>query len=171
MSTQSLNAVHGLEQPEKLTELRTFLLMCNIFGYFIPNVNCVVVKFNINIQKGQTQTFERLSDEEIIGLDMLKENLIEPPVLRLPRSQVNYTVDQCTRGKQIYLVLLQKKPDGTNRPIWYWSRPWNDTEKAYDTTPRECLAVVWAALLLLLYFEGCQSPFCTGSDAESESYI
>jgi len=51
-------------------------------------------------------------------------------------------------------VLLQEQPDQSTRPVGYWSRSHNAAERNYSTTERECLAVVWASLLLRLYVEG-----------------
>lgn len=56
--------------------------------------------------------------------------------------------------EKVCFVLLQQQLDGHDQPIGYWSRSLNAAESAYDTTPRERLAVVWAVLLLLPYLKG-----------------
>lgn len=52
------------------------------------------------------------------------------------------------------LYLYRKKEGGINRPIGYWSRSFNDAQRACDTTHRECYAVVWAELSIMPYVQG-----------------
>lgn len=40
------------------------------------------------------------------------------------------------------------------RPIGYFSKTLTDTERNYDTTEKECLAIIWATPLLRPYSEG-----------------
>lgn len=63
------------------------------------------------------------------------------------------------------MFLLQKQPDETDRPIIYWSCSLNDPKSTYNTTHTECLAVVWALLLLRLYLEGSLPTARTDHDA------
>ena len=42
----------------------------------------------------------------------------------------------------------QEQPDSSLQPIGYWSGTLTKLERAYDTTQRECLAIVWAVLKL-----------------------
>jgi len=49
---------------------------------------------------------------------------------------------------------LQEQPDQSTRPVGYWSRSLNASERDYSTTEPECLVVVWASLLLRPYVEG-----------------
>lgn len=51
-------------------------------------------------------------------METLKAELIEPPVLALPRLQGEYTADKDACDEQIGgCILLQKRQDGTDRTI------------------------------------------------------
>lgn len=86
-------------------------------------------------------------------------------MLGLPHLLSEYTVDTDAYQKQIGCVLLQMQPDGTNRLIRYWSHSLNDAKSAHDTTICQCLAVIWAVVLLRTYLEGCWLTVCTDRDA------
>ena len=74
-----------------------------------------------------------------------------------------------SQGK-IGCALLQLDADGdTLHPVGYWSRTLNDAERNYSTTERECLAVVWAVLLLRAYLEG--RKFTVRTDHNSLRWI
>lgn len=75
------------------------------------------------------------------------------------------TVDTVTCDKQIGCVILQEQPDGTTKLIGYWSRSLNDAEHRYETTHRECLAFMWALLLLRTYLEGARLKIRTEQDS------
>lgn len=52
---------------------------------------------------------------------MLKEKILERPVLTLQNLQGNYTVDRGVWDKKNICVLLLKQRDGTDGPIKNWS--------------------------------------------------
>ena len=85
---------------------------------------------------------------------MLKRRLTEAPILDLQRSQGTYTLDTDASAGQLVAVLLQEQPDQSTRPVGYWSPSLNAADRNYSTTERECLAVVWASLLIRPYVEG-----------------
>lgn len=97
-------------------------------------------------------------------METLKSLLINPPILALARTDGHFTIDTDACDTQIGCVLLQRPPDDTNRPIGYWSRTLSDPEKKLSTTHRECLAVVWAVLLLRPCPDG--SQFTVRTDHE-----
>lgn len=52
-----------------------------------------------------------------------------------------------TRSISKLAVLLQKQLENRTKPIGYWPRSLTDAEKQYDTTERECLAIILAVSL------------------------
>lgn len=52
------------------------------------------------------------------------------------------------------VVLFQSQDEKSTHQIRYWSRTLNKAEIVYDTTHRECLAVIWEVLIILPYLEG-----------------
>ena len=63
-------------------------------------------------------------------------------------------------------MLLQQQEDSkTWLPLGFWSRTLSSAEKNYDTTNKECLAVVWAVLSLRPYLEGTRFLIRTDHDA------
>lgn len=91
-------------------------------------------------------------------------NLVERTRLNL-RDWVAYRIDFYHRrfycyqhrrddghSKQVVLarnlcVKVQEQPGGPSKAVEYWSRSQNKVEWAYETSHRECMAVVWAVLL------------------------
>lgn len=55
------------------------------------------------------------------------------------------------------------------RPVGYWSSSLNKSEKAFQTTYRDCLAVVWDVRILRPYLKG--SPFTLRTDHEALKWI
>lgn len=62
-----------------------------------------------------------------------------------PNSTDHMTLDA---DVQVGCVLLQQQLDETTKQINSWSRLVKNIEHVYNTTQRECLAVVWAVFLL-----------------------
>jgi len=95
-----------------------------------------------------------LSDEAMGAFEELKRRRTEAPILALPRRDGAYMMDTDASAGKVGAVLLQRQPDQSTRPVGYRSRSLNAAERNYSTTERECLAVVWASLLLRPYIEG-----------------
>lgn len=55
------------------------------------------------------------------------------------------------------------------QPIWYCYRTLKTEERAYETTHRECLAVIWAVLILRSYLKG--SRFTIRTDHQALRWI
>jgi RNase H-like domain found in reverse transcriptase len=90
----------------------------------------------------------------VFAFDTLRASLLHPPILALPRIEGAFTLNTDASDNQLGFCLLQEQPDGTQKPIGYWSRGLTSTEKNYSTTEKECLEIVWAILHLRPYLEG-----------------
>lgn len=52
-----------------------------------------------------------------------------------------------------FVCLFRRKPEGTKRPIEYWSRTITEDESYHETNDREILAVFQAFLIFRPYLE------------------
>lgn len=111
----------------------------------------------------------KLDDKERKAVDVLKDKLIFPPILDLPRLNSKYTINTNACDTQMGRVLLQEQEEKLLKPTGYWSRSLCDAEPRYDITHKECLTVVWAVFLLRLYLEG--SHFIIKTDHQALGWI
>ncbi len=83
----------------------------------------------------------------------MKKALASPPILRLPRPDLPFTVDTDACDYQVGCALLQRHEDGVRHPVGFWSRSLYSAERNYGVGEKECLAVVWAVQILRPYLE------------------
>lgn len=148
-----------------MTEVRSFLRLRNDFWRLVPNLAIVPSTLTNKLRNGEPKTFEPLEKYQHKAFDTLKTNMMEPPVLDLPRLKDHFTVDTDVRDIQMGCVLLPEEPYNNTRTIVYCWRTLNLEEIYYYTDHRECIPVVWAVLLLRTYFEGSSLKISTDHDA------
>ena len=145
--------IKGFENPKTQTCLRSFLGMCNVYRRFVPNFARVSAPLNKMLTKGEPYDLPAFTDEHKEAFNLLKDALIAPPILKLPRSDLPYSVDTDACDYQVGCALFQTYPDGTRHPVGFWSRTLAPAERNYSTGERECLAVIWAIQILRPYLE------------------
>lgn len=98
-------------------------------------------------------------------MNSLQEKLISALVLALPYAEGRLT--QYTDGCDIQIEHkpLQEQGDEAKKPIMYWFGSVTSSERVYDTTQRECLAIVWTMSLLRPYVEGTRFTIRTNHDS------
>jgi RNase H-like domain found in reverse transcriptase len=131
-----------MTHPTTQTELRSFLGLCNVYRRFIKGFAKIAAPLNILLRKGETSQLSPLSPEQVFAFDTLRASLLHPPILALPRIEGAFTLDTDASDNQLGCCLLQEQPDGTQKPIGYWSRGLTSYEKNYSTTEKECPAIV-----------------------------
>ena len=153
VATKNTAAVEGFREPETQTQLRSFLGLCNVYRRFVSNFARVSAPLNKLLKKEQSPKLEPFTDDEWKAFHKLKEALASPPVLRLPRENLLFSVDTDACEYQIGCALMQLHEDGKRYPIGFWSRSLTPAEKNYSVGEKECLVVVWAIQLLRPYLE------------------
>jgi len=128
--------------------------MCNVYRRFVKDYAQVARPLAAMTSSKGPDRWGMLSDEALRAFEELKRRLTEVPILAQPRRQGTYTLDTDASAGQVGAVLLQEQPDQSTRPVGYWSRFLNTAERNCSTTERECLAVVWASLILRPYVAG-----------------
>ena len=136
-----------------LTELKSFLGMCNVYRRFIKEYAHIARPLRNLTSTTLPHVLPTLDTAQLAAFAYLSERLTSTPILALPRreSLLISETDACTF--HLGCNLLQQKPDKSSLPVSYYNRGLIPAEKTYSTTARECLVVVWARFLLLPYLE------------------
>lgn len=87
-------------------------------------------------------------------MDELRVRLTLPPFLKLSRSTIQYAVDSDESDGQLCCVRIQEKDDSKLKPVAYCSKWLSNAKLNYDTTHKECLAVICSFLTSRPYLEG-----------------
>jgi len=148
--------IRGLKEaspPRCKKDLRSFLGTCNIYRRFVKDYAQVAWSLAAMTSSKRPDRWGTLSDEALGAFEELKRRITEAPILSLPRRHGACTLDTDASAGQVGAFLLQEQPVQSTRPVGYWSRSLNAAERNYSTKEWECLAVVWASLLLRLYIE------------------
>jgi hypothetical protein len=151
VAPRDVDTIKQAKYPTTITELRSFLGMCNVFTRFVPSFSKIAGPLTNMLKNGAAEVFEELTLEQQDAFGRLRESLIDPTILVLPREDAPYTldVDECGIGA----CQQQEQPDGSLAPCDYYSKTLNPAEKNYSTPEKECLAMVWAIILLRSYLE------------------
>lgn len=165
VSKRIIGAGGRLQYPTTMTELQSYIGLRNTFRQFGPNFARVAPSLNMKQLVVETQTFDGMNEDETTALDTLQAKLVKTPMLAFPRSPGACTVDTDGCHNQIRCALLEKQLDRTGRPIRYWYGMLYNAKHTYDTAHRECLAVVWAVILLWPYLEGIRFTVWPDHDA------
>lgn len=115
----TIESICSVQVPSDVTELRSYLGLCNVFRRLIPHFARIAVPLFRKLRKGQARVYTKISDQELDSLESLMEKLISPPVLALPRLQGPYMANTDDCVQRIGCVSVQKQPDGHNNPIGY----------------------------------------------------
>jgi RNase H-like domain found in reverse transcriptase/Reverse transcriptase (RNA-dependent DNA polymerase) len=157
------------EHRKPQTELRSFLGLSNVYRRFVRGFAKIAAPLKLLLRKGETPQLGPLSYEQVNSFDTLRDALLNPPTLALPRIEGAFTLDTDASDHQLRCCLLQSQPNGSQRPVGYWSRGLTSAEKNYSTTEKECLAIVWAILHRRPYLE--QKKFTIRTDHHSLRWV
>ena len=128
--------------------------MCNVYRRFFPNFAKTAAPLNELLRKQSPAALPDFTKAQRESFQKLKQALAQPPIPELPKPYLPYSVDTDACNDQIGCALFQKHEDGTRHAIGFWSRSLSKLEKNYSATERECLALIWAVLILRPYLEG-----------------
>jgi hypothetical protein len=98
------------------------------------------------------------------AFELLKQKLIEAPLLRTPNESLPYEVVMDASDLGLGGVLLQE-----GHHVAFESRKLNDAELNHQTTEKEMLAIVYALRVWRCYLEGAE--FTVYTDHVSNTYF
>ena len=144
---QKLEAVKEWPVPKSVSDVRSFLGFANFFRRFVPHY--ADIARHLDEVTGRNAHFSWNSERQH-SFELLKEALLNPPVLQLANTSQPFQVHTDASDLAIGAVLLQEDEQGQH-PVAYASRKLTAAERNYTITERETLAVVYALSTWKLY--------------------
>lgn len=151
MDPKKIEAIRNFVAPKNEREVKSFLGMAGFYRQFIPSFGTIAEPLHHLLRKNVVfewdesceRAFRQLID--IISLDI---------VLQYPDFEKLFylTCDASNHG--LGAVLSQKDENSYDRPISFISRSLDDAERNYNTTEKECLAIVWSTEYFKNYLFG-----------------
>ncbi len=137
-----LKAVRGFPKPTNITDLRSFLGLCEQLAGFSAETASKMGPLRPLLK---TKAEFIWCSEHDRAFEEVKQALTSPPVLALfdPRRPTRLETD-ASRTRGLSYALLQQDPDGNWRLIEAQSRFITETEARYAMIELELLAVRWA---------------------------
>ena len=145
-----IQAVRDWPTPRKLRDVRSFVGLCSYYRKFVPDFAQVARPLHALTKKGCQFAW---SEECDLAFAELKRRLTESPILALPSDSGLYILDTDASGESIGAVLSQVEGD-MERVICYGSRLCSPSERNYDVTRRELLAIVYFLKVFRQYLLG-----------------
>lgn len=95
-----------LRVPATVTELRSFLELCNEFRQFLSSFARIASPSLNNLCTSKPNKTRSFTEEELSALKMGEKKLISPQVLTLPKSNRQTTLNTDANERQVSCVLL-----------------------------------------------------------------
>lgn len=156
-----VRVVKDFPQPTKVKELQSFLGLANYYRKFIQNFSKIAEPLNKLLRNNEKFVWSKKCQDTF---EKLKHCLINKPILQYPDFTKPFVITSDASNEALGAILSQG--EGKNDlPIAYASRCLNPTERSYNTTEKELLAIVWACQTFKCYIFG--RPFTVYTDHEA----
>ena len=151
VANRNQEAIQQAEPPTTKTQVRSFIGMCNVCRRFVPQFAKIAAPLVELTTKEYPDKLPAFTELQVNSFNTLKQALLKPPFLRLPKERLPYTFDTDASVPRIGCALFQTHLDKKRYTVGYWSRSLTISEQNYSVTEKECLAVVCALTILRPY--------------------
>lgn len=141
MDPKKTEAIKNLKTPTTEKEVRSFLGMVGFYRKFIPDFAKVAEPLHKLLRK---DTLFEWSSECDLAFKKLIDIMSVDIVLQFPNFDETFFLTCDASNSGLGSVLSQKDEEGRDKPISFISRALNTHERNYNTTEKECLAIVWS---------------------------
>lgn len=133
---EKISKVANWPVPANCKDVRSFLGLTGYYRKFVKHFG-IIARPLFNLLKKNTPFV--WNSEADTAFHLLKQNLIEAPVLRLPDFTKPFVIDTDACDTGVGAVLQQE-----GHPIAYMSKPLSNKNKGLSTYEKECLAILMA---------------------------
>lgn len=143
-------AVHNYPQPKNVNEVRRLVGLAGWYRRFIPNFSIITAPLTELTKKGKK--FEWTESAEN-ALKSIKNILVSEPVLANADYSKPFIIQTDASDLGMGGVLVQGE-GADERVVAYTSAKFSSTQRNYQTTERECLAIITAIEKFRPYIDG-----------------
>ena len=140
MDPAKIASVRDWPTPTSVKEIQSFLGFCNFYRRFISDFGTLARPLT-QLTRKTTERFVWTSDTQL-AFDSLKARFTSGLVLRHFDPSLPCVVDTDASDFAIGASLSQPDPEGSLRPVAFYSRQLSAAELNYDTHDKELLAIV-----------------------------
>lgn len=145
-----IDSVCNYPVPKTVKDVRRLVGLAGWYRRFIPNFSTITAPLSELTKKGRKFEWTKEADE---AMATIKKILISAPVLANPDYSKKFIIQ--TDASDIGMGGLLVQGEGADeRVIAYTSAKFTATQRNYQTTERECLAVITAIEKFRPYIEG-----------------
>ena len=150
-----VEAINKIATPNSIEEVCQFNGMCSYYRKFISHYSDISKCFNDMTKKGATFNWTKECDA---AFKLLKEKLMEDPVLISPQVDKDYVI-QCNASKHSYSDILQQTRPGTEElaPVAYFSGNFDKTQVKWNITEKEAYAIYKSVKKFAFYITGAKT--------------
>ena len=147
-----VKAINKITTPTSIEEVRHFNSMCSYYWKFIPHFSDITKCFNDMTKKGAVFNWTKECDN---AFKLLKEKLMEEPVLINPQVNKDYVI-HCDTSKYSYSGILQQTRPGTEElaPVAYFSGNFNKMQAKWNITEKKAYAIYKSVKRFAFYITG-----------------
>ena len=150
-----VEAINKIAMPTSIEEVHQFNGMCSYYQKFILHYRDISKCFNDMTRKGATFNWTKECD---VVLKLLKEKLMEDPVLISPQVDKDYVI-HCNASKYSYSGILQQTRPGMEElaPVAYFSGNFDKTQVKWNIMEKEAYAIYKSVKKFASYIPGAKT--------------
>lgn len=155
---EKISAMSEYPIPKSIRDVKRLFGVASWYRRFIPNFATVTAPIT-ELLKKSPRKFD-WTPEANVAFERVKEILVSEPVLACPDYSKKFIIQCDASNSGIGGILVQGEGDD-ERVIAYMSEKLSSAERKYQTTERECLAVIRSIEKFRPYIEGCRFTVVT----------
>lgn len=148
---EKIVAIEDYPTPRSVKDVRRLIGLTGWYRRFIPNFATITAPITELIKKNCTKI--EWSPEAQEALVRIKVALTSTPILANPNYESPFIIQTDASDSGMGAVLVQGEGED-ERVVAYWSQKLSSAQRKYQTTERECLAVILAVEKFRPYIEG-----------------
>ena len=150
-TVDKVEAIHGAEAPNNVTELRAFIGLANYLRNFIPKFAQIMFPLYQLLKKDIKWKWTKTEND---AFNSLKNSIGTERNLRRYNPQGDLILQTDASGVGVGATILQTNEEGFLQPISYASRVLTKAEQNYSNIERELLGVIFGVTKFRLFVLG-----------------